>query len=145
MNLGLQVGGRYGFWKLNLCLLKEQHKKPCFVSHHAQRNKEDHKKQLQGRGAPGRAGPAHGLGHTSRHTQHGGRAGPVMRQSASQELSSAPIMAASQPAAAAPSGLVETCGLEPILEALKLLLSPGGERTNLGTRLALRLAGLRVS
>ncbi|XP_057610059.1 transport and Golgi organization protein 6 homolog [Chionomys nivalis] len=35
-------------------------------------------------------------------------------------------MAAPQPAAAAPSGLLETCGLEPILEALKLLLSPGG-------------------
>ncbi|XP_075833216.1 transport and Golgi organization protein 6 homolog [Microtus pennsylvanicus] len=35
-------------------------------------------------------------------------------------------MAAPPPAAAAPSGLLETCGLEPILEALKLLLSPGG-------------------
>ncbi|XP_038169225.1 transport and Golgi organization protein 6 homolog isoform X2 [Arvicola amphibius] len=35
-------------------------------------------------------------------------------------------MAAPQPAAAAPSGLLETCGLEPILEALKLLLNPGG-------------------
>ncbi|XP_028624436.1 transport and Golgi organization protein 6 homolog [Grammomys surdaster] len=35
-------------------------------------------------------------------------------------------MAASRPAAAAPSGVLETCGLEQILEALKLLLSPGG-------------------
>ncbi|XP_035312951.1 transport and Golgi organization protein 6 homolog isoform X2 [Cricetulus griseus] len=35
-------------------------------------------------------------------------------------------MAAPQPAAAAPSGDLETCGLERILEALKLLLSPGG-------------------
>ncbi|KAL1784371.1 transport and Golgi organization protein 6-like isoform X1 [Sigmodon hispidus] len=35
-------------------------------------------------------------------------------------------MAAPQPAAAAPSGALETCGLEPIVEALKLLLSPGG-------------------
>ncbi|XP_052022504.1 hyaluronan synthase 3 isoform X2 [Apodemus sylvaticus] len=35
-------------------------------------------------------------------------------------------MAASQPAAAAPNGVQETCGLEQILEALKLLLSPGG-------------------
>ncbi|KAM7332576.1 hypothetical protein ACRRTK_009284 [Alexandromys fortis] len=35
-------------------------------------------------------------------------------------------MATPQPATAAPSGLLETCGLEPILEALKLLLSPGG-------------------
>ncbi|XP_005345473.1 transport and Golgi organization protein 6 homolog [Microtus ochrogaster] len=35
-------------------------------------------------------------------------------------------MAAPQPPAAAPSGLLETCGLEQILEALKLLLSPGG-------------------
>ncbi|XP_034378226.1 transport and Golgi organization protein 6 homolog [Arvicanthis niloticus] len=35
-------------------------------------------------------------------------------------------MAASRPAAAARSGVPETCGLEQILEALKLLLSPGG-------------------
>ncbi|XP_050000107.1 transport and Golgi organization protein 6 homolog [Alexandromys fortis] len=35
-------------------------------------------------------------------------------------------MATPQPATAAPSGILETCGLEPILEALKLLLSPGG-------------------
>lgn len=134
---GEQGGYRYGFWELNLGLLKEQHK------NRAQRNKGDQKKQLQGRGVPGRAGPAPGLGHAARHIQHGGHAGPLVRQSASQEPSSAPIMAAPQPATAAPSGLLETCGLEPILEALKLLLSPGGERTNLGTRLALRLAGPR--
>ncbi|XP_060248008.1 hyaluronan synthase 3 isoform X2 [Meriones unguiculatus] len=35
-------------------------------------------------------------------------------------------MAAPRPAAAAPSGALETCSLEQILEALKLLLSPGG-------------------
>ncbi|CAH7065874.1 Tango6 [Phodopus roborovskii] len=35
-------------------------------------------------------------------------------------------MAAPQPAAAAPSGALKTCGLEKIVEALKLLLSPGG-------------------
>uniref|UniRef100_Q8C3S2-3 Isoform 3 of Transport and Golgi organization protein 6 homolog n=1 Tax=Mus musculus TaxID=10090 RepID=Q8C3S2-3 len=35
-------------------------------------------------------------------------------------------MAASGPAAAAPSGVLVTCGLEQVLEALKLLLSPGG-------------------
>ncbi|XP_006255630.1 transport and Golgi organization protein 6 homolog isoform X2 [Rattus norvegicus] len=35
-------------------------------------------------------------------------------------------MAASVQAAAAPSGVLGTCGLEQILEALKLLLSPGG-------------------
>ncbi|XP_059120049.1 transport and Golgi organization protein 6 homolog [Peromyscus eremicus] len=35
-------------------------------------------------------------------------------------------MAAPQPGAAAPSGVLEPCGLEQILEALKLLLSPGG-------------------
>lgn len=35
-------------------------------------------------------------------------------------------MAASRPAAAAPSGVLKLCGLEQILEALKLLLSPGG-------------------
>lgn len=49
-------------------------------------------------------------------------------------------MAASRPAAAAPSGVLKLCGLEQILEALKLLLSPGGERTNVGAGLDLRLA-----
>lgn len=38
-----------------------------------------------------------------------------------------------------------TCGLEQVLEALKLLLSPGGERTSLGAGLDLRLAGSRVT
>lgn len=59
--------------------------------------------------------------------------------------SSTPIMAASVQAAAAPSGVLGTCGLEQILEALKLLLSPGGERTSLGAGRDLRLAGSRVS
>lgn len=45
---------------------------------------------------------------------------------------STPIMAAPWPPAASPNGVLETCGLEQILEALKLLLSPGGEKTNLG-------------
>lgn len=49
-------------------------------------------------------------------------------------------MAASRPAAATPSGVLKICGLEQILEALKLLLSPGGERTNVGAGLDLRLA-----
>ncbi|XP_036044577.1 transport and Golgi organization protein 6 homolog [Onychomys torridus] len=35
-------------------------------------------------------------------------------------------MAAPQPGAAPPNGVLEPCGLEQILEALKLLLSPGG-------------------
>lgn len=50
-----------------------------------------------------------------------------------------PVMADSRLAAG--SGALETCGLERILEALKLLLSPGGERTDLGTGLHSGLCG----
>lgn len=102
------------------------------------------------RGVLDRVGPAQALGPALhqrtrlRHIQNGGRAGPVGRFNVSQVASSTPIMAASRPAAAARSGVPETCGLEQILEALKLLLSPGGERTNLGAGLDLRLAGSRA-
>lgn len=43
---------------------------------------------------------------------------------------STPVMA--DPRQASGSGALETCCLERILEALKLLLSPGGERTDMG-------------
>lgn len=43
---------------------------------------------------------------------------------------STPVMA--DPRQATGSGALETCCLERILEALKLLLSPGGERTDIG-------------
>lgn len=39
------------------------------------------------------------------------------------------------PGQVAGSGAPATCGLESILEALQLLLSPGGERTDLGAGL----------
>lgn len=67
-----------------------------------------------------------------RHTQHGG-GGPPRRLSRSQEACSTAVMAA--PGRAAGSRALETCGLERILEALKLLLSPGGERTDFGAGL----------
>lgn len=53
-----------------------------------------------------------------------------------------PVMAALRQTAG--SGVVETCGLERILEALKLLLSPGGERTDLGAWLHPGLSGPAV-
>lgn len=113
--------------------------KPDFVFHHPQGNNGDQeKKKSYRKGRSRQSRPRPSGGHASRHTQHGGRAGPLGRLSASQEASSAPSMAA-------PSGVLEPCGLEQILEALKLLLSPGGERTNLGARLHRRLAGPRVS
>lgn len=43
------------------------------------------------------------------------------------------------------SGAPETCGLEQIVEALRLLLSPGGERTDLRAGLHPGLSGLPVS
>lgn len=52
---------------------------------------------------------------------------------------STPVMAARRPVAG--SGALATCGLESILEALKLLLSPGGERTDLGAGLHSGLSG----
>lgn len=120
--------------------------KPDFVFHHPQGNNGDQeKKKSYRKGRSRQSRPRPSGGHASRHTQHGGRAGPLGRLSASQEASSAPSMAAPQPGAAAPSGVLGPCGLEQILEALKLLLSPGGERTNLGARLHRRLAGPRVS
>lgn len=42
------------------------------------------------------------------------------------------------------SGALEACGLERILEALKLLLNPGGERTDLGAGLYPGLSGRPV-
>lgn len=45
------------------------------------------------------------------------------------------------PGPAVGSGAVETCGLDQILEALKLLLSPGGEKTHLDTGLGPELLG----
>lgn len=45
------------------------------------------------------------------------------------------------PGQAVGSGAQETCGLDRILEALKLLLSPGGERTHLGAGLHKGLLG----
>lgn len=50
-----------------------------------------------------------------------------------------PVMADSRLAAGREA--LEICGLERILEALKLLLSPGGERTDLGTGLHSGLSG----
>lgn len=46
---------------------------------------------------------------------------------------------------AAGGGPLETCGLERILEALRLLLSPGGERTDHGAGLHWGLSGPPVS
>lgn len=48
------------------------------------------------------------------------------------ELCASVMAAVSQ---AASSRVLEKCGLEQILEALKLLLSPGGERTEFGAGL----------
>jgi hypothetical protein len=45
------------------------------------------------------------------------------------------------PVEAVGSGALETCSLDQILEALKLLLSPGGERKHLGAELDLGLTG----
>lgn len=86
----------------------------------------------QSRPRPRLRAPPSSKEHASRHIQNGGRAGPLGLLSASKAAISTPIMAAPRPPAAAPNGVLETCGLEQILEALKLLLSPGGEKTNLG-------------
>lgn len=102
------------------------------------------------RGVPDRVGPAPGLGPRPPaedtpppHSKWRPRWPTWMFEHIAGR--STPIMAASGPAAAAPSGVLVTCGLEQVLEALKLLLSPGGERTSLGAGLDLRLAGSRVT
>lgn len=64
------------------------------------------------------------------HAQYGGGPGLPRPLSRFQVACSTPVMAA--PPRAVGSGALEICGLERILEALKLLLSPGGERTDLG-------------
>lgn len=76
------------------------------------------------------------------HTQHGGGRGLLRSLSGSQVAHSIPVMAA--PQQNADSGALETCGLERILEALKLLLNPGGERTDLGAGLHSGLSGRPV-
>lgn len=65
--------------------------------------------------------------------QYGGGLGPPRPLSGFQVARSTPVMAASSQAVG--SGALEICDLERILEALKLLLSPGGERTDLGAGL----------
>lgn len=70
---------------------------------------------------------------TSCHVQHGGGLGPLRSLNGWQVARFTPVMAV--PQQAADCGALETCGLERILEALKLLLSPGGERTDVGAGL----------
>lgn len=67
------------------------------------------------------------------HAQYGGGLGPSRPLSRFQVAPSTLVMAA--PPQAAGCGALEICDLERILEALKLLLSPGGERTDLGAGL----------
>ncbi|XP_032984767.1 transport and Golgi organization protein 6 homolog [Rhinolophus ferrumequinum] len=61
---------------------------------------------------------------TACHVQHGGGPGPLRSLNGWQVARFTPVMAV--PQQAADCGALETCGLERILEALKLLLSPGG-------------------
>lgn len=76
---------------------------------------------------------------TACHVQHGGGPGPLRSLNGWQVARFTPVMAV--PQQAADCGALETCGLERILEALKLLLSPGGERTDVGAGLHPGLSG----
>lgn len=78
-----------------------------------------------------------------RHIQYDGNSGPPRRLSRSLAARSTPVMAA--PGQAAGGEALEKCSLESILEALKLLLSPGGERTDLGAGLHSGLSGRQSS
>lgn len=89
-------------------------------------------------GVPGRVAPPHASSSAPRALRlppHSiwRRPGPRLRSAQALELAhlTHATLVMADPRQDSGSGAPETCGLEQIVEALKLLLSPGGERTDL--------------
>lgn len=97
-------------------------------------------------GVPAHGGPAHTYAPPpapsarahAQHLPHRTWRRAWSAETLEQVARATPVMA--EPALAAGGGPLEPCGLERILEALRLLLSPGGERADHGAGLHWGLA-----